>query len=434
MLIEFTVKNFRSIKEEQTFSLVQGKGKELVGSNVFTPETPDGVKPLSFGLLKSAVIYGPNASGKSNFLKAMEWMQDYILLSSDNEPNIEFAPFLFDPETPTEPSFFEVIFLLDGIRYQYGFEATEQQVTGEWLFSFPQGRSLRWFEREFDADSGNEVYRFGGGLSGQKHIWQGATRSKALFLSTAVQLNSTGLKPIFDWFKFTLRYASLDANYMGYTFHEYQTDRKAKILSFLQAADLPIDDLVFTEEELDVQKLKRLSKGIAEQFEKEKTKSITKVEVQHNFAVGGAVLLAVGEESDGTRKMLHFAGPVIDVLEKGYVLFVDELHSSLHPKLVRYLIDLFHSPKSNPNGAQLIFTSHELSNLSSEVFRRDQVWFCEKNSDQATELFPLSDFRPRKDELIAKFYMNGRYGALPYINEVMDLFPSDETTTKNEPS
>ncbi len=188
MLIEFTVKNYRSIKNEQTLSMVKAKGNELESSNCFLPDAPS-----SESLLRSAAIYGPNAAGKSNIIKAMMEMESIIrtsATSSQEGDELGVTPFLFNAASSKEPTEFEMVFINEGIKYQYGFTTTKDQIFEEWLIAFPKGRPQRWFSREFDRQTQSYEYKFSDYLVGQKSVWQNSTRMNALFLSTAVQLNS----------------------------------------------------------------------------------------------------------------------------------------------------------------------------------------------------------------------------------------------------
>ncbi len=421
MLVEFTVKNFRSIKEEQVLSLVKAKGDELESSNSFTPK-----HPASVALLRSAVIYGANAAGKSNIIRAMMEMESIVRNSASSYQEgdeINVTPFLFDDETPNEPSEFEMVFINKGVRYQYGFSATKYNIEEEWLIAYPKGHPQRWFTRIYNKNKKQSEYKFGDYLTGQKSVWQKATRSNALFLSTAVQLNSEQLKPVFNWFKDKLRPVSVGGWGPSIT-ASICADNKAKkekTLSFLKAADLNIFDIHIDKEKFDPS---TLPKDIPDSTRKKiiqelKDEEILEVKTVHKTAGNKLVHLEFDEESDGTQQLFCFAGPWLETLNNGYILVIDELHNNLHPTMVKYLVSLFHSKKTNPNNAQLIFTTHETSILNQDVFRRDQVWFCEKNKLQATSLYPLTDFSPRKDrENIELGYLSGRYGALPFISEL----------------
>jgi len=417
MFIEFTVKNYRSIKEEQVLSMVKAKGNELEESNSFLPDAPSSVP-----LLRSLVIYGPNAAGKSNVIRALMEMESIVRHSASKNQEgdlISVTPFLFNETTSNEPTDFEMVFISEGIRYQYGFSATKTQVFEEWLIAYPKGRPQRWFSRAFNNETDAYEYKFSDNLAGQKSVWQNATRSNALLLSTAVQLNSDQLKPIYNWFKEKLRPTNINGWGPSFTASLCEDDdSKEEVLKFLKAADFDIHDIKIETEKFDPKSLPdEFPESIKEKIITEmKGKEVIDIKTIHKTDAGNLVPLEFEDESDGTQKFFSFAGPWIDILKNGYILIVDELHDSLHPKMVKYLVELFHSKKTNPNNAQLIFTTHETSILSQEVFRRDQIWFCEKDNTQATNLYPLSDFSPRKDkENIELGYLSGRYGALPFI-------------------
>jgi len=419
MLIEFGVENFRSLRDHQILSMVRSSHKEMAESNTFQPK---GSKSL--GLLRSAAIYGPNAGGKSNLMRALQAMQRIVVESASKRQRgdqLPIVPFRLDAACRDKPSLFEVSFIVDTVRYQYGFTATAQQVHDEWLLAYPKGRAQRWFERRWNDKSQTHEWEMGNMLTGEKQLWQRSTRDNALFLSTAVQLNSTQLKPLFDWFQRVLRLTGLGGWSPAFTASLHSTEYKQRIIDFLQAADLDIVDFAAEAEPFNPSTLPpelppELKSAVANSMEGKETLTIS---TMHYDTDGNPVAFDLGEESDGTKKLFAFAGPWIDTLEKGYVLFIDELHDNLHPKLVRFLVELFHSDQSNPKNAQLIFTTHDTSILTQEVYRRDQIWFCEKGKQQASTLYPLTDFSPRKNrENLEMAYLSGRYGALPFVREL----------------
>lgn len=420
MLIEFSIKNFLSFREKTTLSLISAKGVELKDSNTFDPKTPS--TPI---LLQSSVIYGANAAGKSNLIVALETMQGLVLLSArESQANeaLSITPFLLDNTSANLPSEFEVSFISEGVRYQYGFAATKERITEEWLLAYPKGSPQRWIERIYDEKT--QSYSWGAmrGLSGQKQVWQDATRDNALFLSTAMQLNSKQLKPVFSWFEKILHVASGGKWRNGFSIEQCKKPTAKKdILRFLKAADLDIEDIKLETEKFDPEMLPKdfpdsLKRGLEEKY---KDKPMIQVKTSHTLSTGEKVLFDLNVESDGTQKIFALAGPWLDSLEHGYVLVIDELHDNLHPLMVKFLVGLFHDKETNPKGAQLIFSTHDTSILNQEVFRRDQVWFCEKDTEQSSTLRPLSDFSPRKGtENLEKGYLSGRYGALPYLKDI----------------
>ena len=241
MLIEFSVANFRSIKERQTFSLMKGKGDELSDTNTFQTTSVDNIQ-----LLKSAVIYGANASGKSNLLLALYQMRKIISISANNlqrGDKLGVVPFLLSEDTDQSPSEFEVIFIADKVRYQYGFTSTNERIHEEWLIAFPKGRAQRWFDREWNDSTESYKWEIGSNFSGEKQLWQKSTRENSLYLSTAVQLNSELLQPVFDWFQENLHIGRIGGFANTFTASLCEGEHKKKVLEFMRAADLHIDNI-----------------------------------------------------------------------------------------------------------------------------------------------------------------------------------------------
>ena len=410
MLIEFSVTNFLSIKEETRLSLVANRDKKHGYSNVVEPKLAENGRPI--WLLQSAAIYGANASGKTNLLRGLSTMRNIVLRPSDHLDKLPVTPFRFDPECHTLPTSFEVICVADGVRYQYGFSATPHEVTDEWLYAWPSGRMQVWFERSRSETSGEPSWKLGGKLTGDREVWRRATRPQALFLSTAVSLNSTQLLPLFNWFRERLHVASFGGWSPSFSL-EYCNKNQTDIVDFLTAADLAVTDIQIVEKELPKDATPEM-KAFAEKLAEKGT--WVDVFLRHQPIGGKSAELEMAEESHGTQKMFALAGPWLDSLDKGNVIVFDELHDNLHPALVRFLVNRFHDPEANPYGAQLIFSTHDTSILDRDVFRPDQIWFCERNEHLETRLFPLSDFRPRRGvENLEKAYLAGRFGALPYI-------------------
>lgn len=412
MLIEFSVANFLSLRDRQTFSLAKATGDELLNTNTFWAEAA-----TRFYLLRSAAIYGPNAGGKSNFLIALRAMKEIVLESATVQKpgdDLPITPFLLDQATRHAPSEFEVTFIVNKIRYQYGFAATVGRIHEEWLFAYPKGRPQRWFERTWNEQSQNYNWELGHRLAGEKLVWQKSTRDNALYLSTAVQLNSEQLRPIYEWFKQTLRMTGIAGWNANFSASLCVEGKQRQIISFLREADLDIEDINVETKKIEP---KMLPDNMPEHIKKELTgEEFYEVKTFHKDAEGELVAFDIGIESDGTQKLFSFSGPWTACLTNGHILIIDELNNSLHPNLVKFLVQLFHSNESNPKNAQLIFTTHETSILNQEIFRRDQVWFCEKSKDQATTIYPLTDFSPRKGrENLEVGYLSGRYGALPHI-------------------
>jgi len=414
MLVEFSVTNFRSIRERQALSLVAGAGSEHRESHVFDPAAPS-----TPALLRSAVIYGPNAAGKSNLIMALRFMADFVRDSASATmpgDRIAVVPFALSADETPRPTEFELNFVQAGIRYQYGFTVTEQQVESESLYAFPEGRPQRWFERTArDAE-----WYFGPNFQGQKKLWQEATRPNALFLSTAVQFNAEQLLPVFDWIRHTLRIINPYARVSpGFSIEQCRKGEASKhrIAQFMAAADLGITDVQVRTRTFDPAEVPE-DEPLREYIVKEMAgKEFADVQFSHGVE-GRGVTLDMEEESGGTQKLFALAGPWFDVLDHGLVLFVDELDTSLHPLLMRHLVALFNDPATNRHNAQLIFSTHDTSILDHDIFRRDQIWFMEKDREHQSHLYPLTDFSPRKDENLERGYLQGRYGALPFVGEL----------------
>lgn len=418
MLVEFRIKNFHSLRDEQVFSLVASKDKTLQDTNTLT--TGISAAPL---LLRSAAVYGANASGKSNLIKALQYMRGVVAESATViQPGQSFAvqPFRLDAQSANQPSEFEITFLLDGVRYQYGFAMTAQRIVSEHLLVYKAFKPQRWFTRQFDADISKDVYDFGPGLKGPKNVWEGATRPNSLFLSMAVQLNSEALRPVFDWFINHLIIFNEQAQLnLQISIQKLKQDEGRKeICNFLSAADISIANI-----DVEIRKVP----GQAVHFDLVAGKTEVRTEEVeehrlrfHHVTEQERAIFDLSDESNGTRNLLFLAGPVLDILSKGLTLVIDELDTSLHTLLVRKLVRLFHCPDINTGGAQLIFTTHDTSLLDApDLLRRDQIWFIEKNRDQASSLVALSEFSPRKNEALERGYLMGRYGGVPFLSPTL---------------
>jgi uncharacterized protein len=420
MLVEFRTKNFRSFRDEQVLSLVASKDKTFEDTHVLST----GLKAAP-GLLRSAVVYGANAGGKSNLIKALQYMRGVVLESATiMQPGQTFGvqPFRLDERSTSQPVEFEITFILDRVRYQYGFAMTAQRIVREHLLVYKAFKPQRWFERHFDADSDRDVYEFGPGLKGAKAVWEEATRPNALFLSMAVQLNSEAMRPVFDWFSVGLVVFNEQAQLSPQTSIQMlqQPEGRQQICEFLAAADISIADI-------EVVTRKAPGQTLHVDFVAGKTELRSQEVEQQQLRFShvtehGRAEFDLMDESAGTRNLLFLAGPVLDILKKGLTLVIDELDTSLHALLVRELVHLFHRPDINTGGAQLIFTTHDTSLLDAPgLFRRDQVWFVEKDKDQASALVGLAEFSPRKNEALERGYLMGRYGGVPFLSHPLGL-------------
>ncbi|RDV36261.1 ATP-binding protein [Bradymonadaceae bacterium TMQ3] len=421
MLIEFRVSNYRSFRDENVFSLV------AAGRDKTHPEnTIDDVAQKGFQLLRSAVIYGANASGKTNLLRALDVVRTAVINSAKwqkGDPIEGIAPFRLDAELQSQPGRFEIVFVQDGVRFEYGFVIDRQRVHEEWLFAYPKKVAQTWFQR--DASLGDEGWTWGANLKGQKKQIAELTRDNALFLSVAAQLNHEQLSPVFQWFQDHLRPLfntdfPLSLNTYTTQMAAQSDEHRAKIATFLRAADFGIADIKISRQRFDeTEYFKSLPEDLKERFlQLSKDTEHLDVQTLHRTTEGQTVHFSLDDESHGTRSFYALTGRLLDVLENGRILVVDELDTSLHPLLVRKIVELFHSPEFNKKNAQLIFNTHDTSLLDPNLFRRDQIWFTEKDRDGASHLYPLSDFKPRKDEALERGYLAGRYRALPFIGRL----------------
>ena len=419
MLIQFRFKNFRSFQDEQVLSLVASSDKTLLEKNT--------IGALALGkqrLVRSAVVYGANASGKSSLVAALEFVKRFVHRSADQEleAEIPLQPFLLDNTSSKSRSEFEVTFIHKRIRYQYGFSVDRKQVYEEWLIAYPKGQPQKWFERNPSSGSKSEWY-FGSQLKGEKGKLVSLTRPDVLFLSVAAKFNHEQLSSVYQWFSNHLRVieADRDEGFFLYTAKRALTSQlfSTKLGKLLRFADLGIADF-------SVEKSQSLPDNMPEEIRQliasGRAEWSGQFNIQLRHRVSGNVEsgnpLSLNDESKGTRRLFSIGGPWIDVLQHGYTLVVDELESSLHPLIARELVSMFHNSDLNPQNAQLVFGTHDTTLLDSSIFRRDQVWFVEKDNGSVSHLYPLLDFSPRKEEALGKGYLRGRYGAIPILGDL----------------
>jgi hypothetical protein len=410
MLIEFRVENHRSIRDEQALTM-----------EASLPDTDADLRPRETKsndkkLLPVAAIYGANASGKTNVLRALSFMRRAVVTSQrlwiPNEGVPRF-PFAWDGGS-TGSSEYVVKFIVDDVRYEYGFIASDSEFLEEWLFAWPKGHKQEWFVRDQDQ------YKFSASLVGPHSVIQKITRPNSLFLSAAIQNGYVQLLAISNWFA-ELRTMNLtgessfapietfqffDGMGVPNLFEEFNADETVKVFrSFLQNADIGIVDVQMRIEERSVNG--RLHKS-------------RRFRLKHQSSDPEA-WLPLEEESGGTQTLFRMAMPILNVLRKGSVLLVDEIESSLHPMVAAQIILLFNNRDTNPRNAQLIFTTHDTNllgtTLGEPLLRRDQVWFTEKDQSGSTRLYPLTDYMPRKNENLERGYLQGRYGAIPFLGD-----------------
>ncbi len=420
MIVEFRVKNFKSFKEEQTLSFVASGGKTTLPENCR--------KQGQLNLLTATAIYGPNASGKSNIIKALGIMRGIVLDSADYKPgqDLPVVPFIFDEDSKNEPTLFEVVFVHEGVRYQYGFTATSKRIVEEWLIAYPKNRAQTWFERPSkDADE----WKFSTYFKGEKAGLQEKTRENALFLSVGPQWNNEQLTTVYNWFKEHLRVVTTDFPWAPITedlllvaeegSQEANSFRKV-VLALLKEADLGICDISVDTQDVDETKLPEFSSDDYRKkvLEKLKNNPPRIVKMAHeNKETGQKYFLSFEEESKGTQVFFKLIGPWLMALAHGITVVIDEIESSLHPLLTRELINMMQNPETNTKGAQLVFATHDTTLLDPELLRRDQIWFTEKDKAGVTNLYSMADYKvkARKGEAMQKRYLFGRYGAIPVL-------------------
>jgi AAA15 family ATPase/GTPase len=428
VLIQFSVENFRSIRERQTLNMAASRYfKDLEDANTFHAGLPGDFPRL----LKSAVIYGPNAAGKTSIVEAIAFMEGMVLHSAKGSQageKIEVAPFALSASTRNADSEFEIALVADGVRYQFGFRANTERITEEWLFAFPNGHLQKWYQRAFDAPTGQYVYKFSPLFAGgrKRTDWKEQTRANALFVSTAIQLNNEQLKPFFDWFQEKIavlgKHTALNIPFVtsGDTNSICIEDdvRRKRVVDFLNLADLSIEDLKITSHRFSADSLPEdMPPAMRDEMTRHmKDQTFHDVAFLHrDLESGELVSLDEQVESDGTRGLYAFAGPWLDVIDNDRVLIVDEIDTSLHPLIVHQLVRLL---QTQGKRAQLVFTTHDTSIMSAKVMRRDQIWFVERGTAKSTRLYSLAEFSVREQEAIEKGYLGGRYGAIPLLRDL----------------
>lgn len=415
MLVSFDVENWTCFRDRQWFDMEATKGLP----DEFAFDTKVSVYPR---LTRAALIYGPNGTGKSCFVDALEFAKQLVLFSVQQTHQgkpIAAQPFLYDTATRMKPSSFKIVFIENEVVYDYSFAVDTKRVLEERLYvRRPGGRRQNWLSREYRSASGTFIWKFGSGLRGSRSIWRKATREDALFVSTAVQLNSESLHPVMNWFR-TLVVIGSGGISPSLTSKSVKDDPefKDRLVRFLGQMDIRLSEVRVREKDSvqgDIGSLppvKRLedfgsrlnAKGLVPEF---------------GLPVKGGDRLAfleLDKQSDGIQRIYALASPWLEVVERGGVVVVDELDRSLHPHLVQFLIRYINdSHPPNRHRAQLVATVQDTLLLESAVDRR-QVWLTEKIQDQTARLTPLFSYKPRKNESLRRGYLGGRYGAIPNV-------------------
>ncbi len=418
MLIEFRMKNFRSVKDEAILSMVASSDKTML-DHLIEHESLGGDR-----LLKTAGIYGANASGKSNLLYGIAIMSAIVRKSHgyQTDNSLPYEPFKMDDGCLSHPTEFHVVFIMEGVKHAYGFTYNKAKIIEEYLHHYPNGRKKVIFER-----TDTSKYKFPHPKDSEQSFIQDRTPDNVLFLSRATQLNYSKTQDTYKWFN-KLKFITPEDNEILIRITSKlmeSNEMKMNIINALKTADFGIDDIipnnvdeVVNHEGFNLNAKKIMINNINinnDQYMNLKNQIIDKMNSYNIISMHkGIPFDFFNEESGGTKRMYSLIGPIFNALREGYILFLDELDTKLHHLLNVFILDLFHDKKNERS--QLIFTTHNTNLLDRDLFRRDQIWFTEKDPETgSTDLYSLLEFQPRNDANIQKGYLSGRYGALPFI-------------------
>lgn len=417
MLLSFTVGNFRSFKENKTFSMRAASIQEL---KEFVRED------CSESILPVAAIYGANSSGKSNLLTAMMTMRSLLLSSIKTNPTeaLETDIFKLDEAYSQEPTHFEIVCTIESKIYRYGFEYNAKKILKEWLYDATKGKEKLLFTRNENGIGVDDKFAEGKGK-------EEMTTDNKLFLSVVANFNGKTSYSVMNWFQhFNIISGINDEDFKLFSINYLSKDspEAVQVKSFLDGMDLGFSSLkkieMNLEETFPPEFPEDLKKELLKKYPNTKAPFLKSGHMVHsNDGSSTEEFFSVEEmESEGTKKILNMSGPIMDTLANGYTLVIDELDAKLHPLLTRKIIETFNSPETNPNKAQLVFATHDTNLLSNKILRRDQIWFAEKDrNDESTDIYPLSDIREqngdkiRNDRVYEKDYINGKYGAIPFL-------------------
>lgn len=422
MIIEFSVKNFRSFKEEQTLSFVASNYDKSLPENVIAIELP-GLPDLK--LVKAVALYGPNAGGKSNVLLALQFLRFLVVDSATRlrpEKELPLESFLMDLKSRHEPICLTLSFIAERVRYELAVAVKPERIVQERLVAYTSGRAEVWYDRIWNEETNgydwspteSEAFILDSGIVGK-------TRPNSLFLSTAAQWNNQQVGPIFRWFQSRIGLldlsagASITPNITAVMLSESPEIHKA-IQGLMHMADLGLSRVEAKKRASPRESLAEtvlaLEKAIGEQSLPQDRWDIS---FYHEAIEGETISMPWTNESAGTCRFFSLLGPVLSTIRNGLLISIDELDTSLHPMLAAELLRLFFKSPPHETGAQLIFTTHNPLLLDTTLLRRDQIWFADKNREGASFLYPLTDYKPRNDESLVRGYLAGRYGAIPFI-------------------
>ncbi len=416
MLLEFSVKNFLSIKDEAIFSLYASD--EIKGHEEYNL-IPVGGRHI----LKTAVIYGANASGKSNLIKAMGFMRGIIVNSLKLNPDEPIIPvqsypsFQLHRKTAKAPIEMEVIFLYKDIYYRYGFVLDANRIHYEWLYHAPEESETRLYERILNKKP------YISKIFNSKIL--NDLPDNTLWLAALAKYTDSPARSVMEWVlnTFNVITGTDEESYEGFTYSKIdEKEYREDILRFLKVADTGIEDILLesvTEEDLS----NHIPEKLRNKLKKLVSSEAKQLVFQHSIfndkgKATGKKSWGQNNESAGTQKLFALSGPLIETLRKGEVLVIDELDEKLHPMIMRFILGLFHSQEHNPHNAQLIFATHDTQLLSPRFFRRDQIWFTEKDRYGATDLYSLADFDLDDQADFSRDYFQGRYNAVPFIGDL----------------
>ena len=404
MILEFYVSNYLSIKDGLKISFVATSLKDSLS------ESNDMIALSDTGLmiLRSAVIYGANASGKSNVLKAMAFYRHFITDSFKNSQAgeaIDVENFRLNATSIYEPTTMEATFIVGDFIYRYGFEVDSKVVRSEWLYQRTNKKRAKEIEIFYRTEEETSVHQKSPLLL--ELVNKRMVRDNALLLSAAAQFNEPKAVNILQWMNdIRVIFGNEEEKLWNQAIKSLDDENlRLRITNFAKYADLGIESIV---------KIDNRIVSNHRQFDDEGRETS---DVAFSFS---------GNESEGTIKYFSLSYPIIDTLDNGKLLIIDELDSKLHPLLVRKIISLFNSAKTNPKGAQLLFTTHDTFLLSAGMFRRDQIWFTQKDSFGATEAYSLVEYKVRSNTLFERDYLLGKYGATPIIGEMERIFNTEE--------
>jgi hypothetical protein len=378
---------------------------------------PTGMKAVP-KISRVAIAFGPNASGKTNLLIALATFRDLVLHStaySDAQFGERHTPFKFGPSA-SQATRFEIDVLLEHVRYRYAMSYDAERIRSERLLVYRTGKSQRWFERNYDPLAQRDEWApFSPNFTGPREMWRKATRPKALFLTTAAQLNSERLAPLLDWIEHRLEILfpadMSDVNRIATRLQD--TNVKSRILELLRAVDIHVDDVRVAEQN----NVPAAAVAPPAAIPAHSTPGGTRRSIEFLYARDGwlPVWLDSVFEAAGTRRLIGLFGPLLQAIEAGKLLLIDEFDAGLHPLVARYLIQLINDPRAAGSGAQVLLTSHNTTLMDLDILRRDEIWLVQPDERHVSSLLPLLRSSPRKHELIAKNYLRGRYGAVPVI-------------------